>query len=125
MLDERGAALIDALIAVTLLAIGVLAFAHLLALAAAANVTSRQTTVSTTLAAQKVEEIRADPAAMSAVDYPLNGAYRRRWTIDPLPGGSSRCVVVHVVVAPASVPERAPASPGMARLTTVVTRTTP
>jgi hypothetical protein len=120
--------LLESLVACTILTVGVLSLAQLFALAAALNVSSRQTSHAAVLAAQKIEELRtvgavlmpSPPSALSEntagyVDYvdrtgdtvgagstvPPDGAvYIRRWSIDPLATDPLSTVVIQVFVTP-------------------------
>lgn len=94
----RGVSLVEVLLAMSLLAAGVLGLAHLLAVAVGVNVASRHTTFATVLAAQKAEELLAGGDIAGSEDV-IDG-FRRRWTVHSLPGSSSGLLVVQVVVEP-------------------------
>jgi hypothetical protein len=57
--DERGSTLVEALVATLVLATGLLAMAQLVSIATANNLTAQTGTVTTILAEQKLEELRA------------------------------------------------------------------
>ena len=95
---EHGCSLIEALIATTILAIGVASLAQLFTLAVGSNISATHRTRAVMLAAQKLEELRAldwgtGPGGADAV-----GEYTRRWSVDPLPGNPGNAVVIDVVV---------------------------
>jgi Tfp pilus assembly protein PilV len=100
----RGFSLVEVLLATSLLATGVLGLAHVLATAVGVIVVSRQSTSATVLAAQKVEEMLAGGAIADSEDD-IDG-FRRRWTVQALPGSSSGLKVVHVVVEPSPIAGR-------------------
>ena len=122
---DSGFLLVEAIIATTILAGALLALGHLFAGAARLNLVSRHLTMATTLASQKLEELRADGIRLSSgLEYldasgaalPLDtgrAAYTRRWSITPDPSGSDGARLV-VVVSPGS------ASHGDVTLTTLV-----
>jgi type IV pilus modification protein PilV len=129
---EHGFSLLDALIACTILAVGVLSVAHLLAVGVALNGSARDTTVAAVLAAQKLEELRSHPSvdaspadalerdAPGFVDYldrhgnvhaasDATGtvAYVRRWSTEPVADHPDTVVVqVRVTAGPGSGPDR-------------------
>ncbi len=93
-----GSTLIEVLVAMLVLVTGVLALAQLFLVAAASNSSSRDTTMATTLAAQKVEQLLTSELA-DAVDLvehidgrgqvvstaespPPQAVYTRRWSIE-------------------------------------------
>jgi len=59
--SERGFSLIEVLIASLVLAVGVVSLAQLFTIAIASNLSARDTTEGTVLAAQKMEELRSLP----------------------------------------------------------------
>jgi Tfp pilus assembly protein PilV len=95
-----GSTLVEVLVATLVLVTGVLGVAQLFLIAAAANAAARDTTVTTTLAAQKVEQLLSAElsAATGLVDHvdmwgrvvgtgespPANALYTRRWSFEPL-----------------------------------------
>jgi Tfp pilus assembly protein PilV len=127
---SAGFALVEVLIASTLLTVVLLAAAHLLASATAANLTAERTTTATVLAVDKIEQLRAlpmdDPAlALSPPDAlavsvegqsdRLDAGFVRRWSVAAVPSYPDDAVVVQVVV----VDERSTRS---VRLETIRTR---
>src|SRR3954451_8266683 len=110
---SAGFAVVEVLIASTLLTVVLLAAAHLLASATAANLTAARTSAETVLAADKMEQLRAlpmdDPAmALSPPDALVNSVegqsdrldagFVRRWSVEALPSYPDDAVVVQVVV---------------------------
>ncbi len=105
----------EVLIATGLLATVVASLPHLFAVATRANLDAGDTTWATVLAAQKLEELRAEPFPEPLVDrsadYLDSGgnrldapgsarrAYTRRWWIEPLPSAPGTTVVITVVVS--------------------------
>ena len=99
-MTDRGSTLIEVLVAMLVLTSGVLAMAQLFLVAAATNAGARQTTVVTTLAAQKLEQILStgvseEPESVDHVDAsgrvvgvedapPADAVYTRRWSIEPV-----------------------------------------
>ena len=95
-----GSTLIEVLVATVVLVTGVLGVAQLFLIAAATNAAARDTTIASTLAAQKVEQLLSTEldAAIGLIDHvdrwgqvvgtaespPANAVYTRRWLIEPL-----------------------------------------
>ena len=110
-LGPAGTTLIEVLVATLVLISGVLGMVQLLLTAAAANAASRDTTITATLAAQKVEQLLSSDLsdASAFVDHidrwghvlgtgespPRDALYTRRWSIEPLSGD---VVSIHVRV---------------------------
>lgn len=113
----RGVSLVEVLLATSLLATGILGLAHVMTVAVGVNVASRRTTSATVLAAQKVEEILAGGDVAGSEDA-VDG-FRRRWTVQSLPGSPTGLMIVQVVVEP-SVSTGGRGRP--ARVTAVVAR---
>jgi hypothetical protein len=106
---------VEVLIATGLMATAIASLPHLFAIAVRANLDAGETTWATVLAAQKIEELRAEPfpepSVRQSVDYIDPGgtrvgdpgstrpAYTRRWWIEPLPSGPGTTVVITVVVS--------------------------
>jgi hypothetical protein len=101
-LGPAGTTLIEVLVATLVLVSGVLGMVQLFLTAAATNAASRDTTITTTLAAQKVEQLLSSDLsdASAFVDHidrwghvlgtgdspPRDALYTRRWSIEPLSG---------------------------------------
>jgi Tfp pilus assembly protein PilV len=95
-----GSTLVEVLVATLVLVTGVLGIAQLFLIAAATNAVARDTTIATTLAAQKVEQLlSADlqeasdltdhvdmwgQVVSTAQSPPASAVYTRRWSIEPL-----------------------------------------
>ena len=108
----RGYSLLEVLIATSIVATGIAAFAHLTLVAAYANLHARQTTVAAILAQQKMEELLPGAASGSLTPSPgdtlrttvegfadiVDGVYLRRWSIDPLAGSPHNTSVLRVLV---------------------------
>ena len=122
---ERGFSLVEVLVASTILIVGLVSLAQLLAVAIASNISSGHTTYAAVLAAQKIEELRhvawASEASTGVDDV---GPYTRRWSIEPLPDTPAdvpaSAAVIHV-----SVTHGAGGPATEARVVTVVTRKAP
>jgi type IV pilus modification protein PilV len=96
--SPAGSTLIEVLVAMLVLVTGVLAMAQLFLIAAASNAASRDTTMTATLAAQKVEELLSSDVGDAAelvehVDAwgrvvstddgpPPQAVYTRRWSVE-------------------------------------------
>ena len=105
----------EVLIAIGLLATAIASLAHLFAVATRANLDAGDTTWATVLAAQKIEELRAEPFPEpftgQFVDYLDAGgirlgdpgadgrAYTRRWWIEPLAFAPDNTIAITVVVS--------------------------
>jgi Tfp pilus assembly protein PilV len=127
---DEGFTLLEVLIATGLMATSVISLAHLFVLATQAHLGSRAMTFGTLLASQKIEQLRSaafsgGPAqgedAVDGYGQLLEGgavvpAFRRTWTVTPLPSHPSQAVVVTVVVSSATDANRA------VRLTTIRSR---
>jgi Tfp pilus assembly protein PilV len=100
---DRGFALLEALVASTLLVVGVLSLAQIFTLAARANVTAHQLTVASVLAAQKIEELRSSPWSTSAEGVDRIQEFTRRWSVTPLGVDPSSTAVIQVSVTPGAV----------------------
>jgi type II secretory pathway pseudopilin PulG len=125
--NQEGFSLLEALVATSIMAVGVAALAQLAALSLYANVRARQTTVAPVLAQQKVEELVAEaavgglapsPAGTLARDVagycdfvdragrplgvgpspPADSAFARRWSIEPLPASPAHTSILQVLV---------------------------
>ena len=143
---DGGFSLVEVLIAAGLLATVIASLPHLFVVAARATADAGDTTWATVLAAQKLEELRAEtlsaPFSDQSVDYldsagkSLDGpgsaqrAYTRRWWIDPLPSDADSTIVITVAVsryrrADEGTSDPAARSREAARLVTLRTRLAP
>ena len=124
---DRGFSLLEALVATSIVAVGVAALAQLSGLALYANVQARQTSIAPVLAQQKIEELFAEaavggltrsPAGTLESDVqgfcdfldrtgqtlgagaapPAGAAYVRRWSVDPLPASPHHTSILQVLV---------------------------
>ena len=115
-ITASGFSLVEVLIATGLLATAIASLAHLFALATHANLAAGEVTWATVLAAQKIEELRAEPFPEQPVDQSIEyldsrgdrldatasagrRAYTRRWWIEPLPSASDDTVAITVGVS--------------------------
>jgi prepilin-type N-terminal cleavage/methylation domain-containing protein len=114
---EHGFSLIEVLVAAAILAVGILSLAQLLAMTVSANAAAGRTTDATVLAAQKLEDLRAEPWSVleanigEAADFldrsggPIDtssaAAFRRRWFIEPWFGDPAHTLVIRVIVTTA------------------------
>ncbi len=142
----HGFSLLEVLVAVALVAGAVAGLGQLVTMAVRANTAARAATVSTHLATQKIEQLRAEQRWLSPggsiessdagfVDFfdgrgqPADAtavAFVRRWSIAPLAADPVRSRVLRVrVVRVEGRPDEVPAWPGVglseSRLVTVVT----
>jgi len=123
---DDGFSLLEALVATGIMTVGVAALAQLVAWSLYANGQARQTTVAPLLAQQKIEELIAEAAAgglspsptgtlaadvagycdfvdragrsLGAGPAPADGAYARRWSIEPLPASPAHTSILQVLV---------------------------
>jgi hypothetical protein len=111
MRANDGSSLVEVLVATLVLVTGVLGVAQLFLIAAVTNAAARDTTMATTLAAQKVEQLLSTDLAEESglIDHvdrwgqvvgtaespPANAVYTRRWAIEPL---SAETVAIRVRV---------------------------
>ena len=98
----RGFALLDTLIAMTILVVAVLSLAQLLTLASLANIAAGQMTTATILAASKMEELRALPWGRTSGEDRVGG-HTRRWSVGPFPADALNAAIVDVRVDPGAV----------------------
>jgi Tfp pilus assembly protein PilV len=103
MAPDRGFALLEALVASTLLVVGVLSLVQIFTLAARADVTARHLTMGSVLAAQKVEELRSSPWSVPAEGIDRIAEFTRRWSVTPLAINPSSTAVIQVSVTPGDV----------------------
>lgn len=111
-----GFSLVEVLVATGLLVTAIASLAQLFALAARANLDAGHMTWTTVLAAQKIEELRAEPFPERLVDRsveyldsrgdrldaPLSAggrAYTRRWWIAPLSSAPDNTIAITVDVS--------------------------
>jgi Tfp pilus assembly protein PilV len=109
-----GFSLIEAILAGSLLAVGILALVQLLAVAAQGAAVAERVTAAAILAAQKIEELRSAPCCVAAEGADRIGEYTRAWSVRPLPADPAEAVVIQVSVRP-----------GRVRMATVRSRTVP
>ena len=136
-MDDRGFTLLEALVALAILTVAALATAQLLGAAAIAVHDSRVQALTTTLAAQRMEQLVAadwsatppggslDTDVAGYMDYLEldGGVFVRRWAIDLLPDGREDARVIRVLVRSlAADAARAHGARGEARLVTVRAR---
>jgi Tfp pilus assembly protein PilV len=103
MAPARGFALLDALLASTVLIVCVLSLVQLFVLAARADRTARHLTIGSILAAQKVEELRSTPWSTRGEGVDRIGEFTRRWTVTPLAVDPANTAVIDVRVAPGGI----------------------
>lgn len=113
--DSRGFTLLEVLIASSILVVGIVSLAQLLAMEVAANGDAGQMTFATLVAAQKIEDLRAatweslSGSAGDFVDYPDRAGtstaraaspagFTRRWSISPWSADPNNTLVIQVVV---------------------------
>ena len=147
LIAASGFSLVEVLVAMGLLVSAVASLASLFALATRANLDAGNVTWATVLAAQKIEELRAEPFPDRPVDQWVEyldsrgdrldatasaggRAYTRRWWIEPLSAASGDTMVITVVVSPyRSGDDRTRVSDdrpeGVARIVTLRTRRAP
>ena len=99
-MDDRGFSLIDALVASAILATGISGLAQLFVAASRTAVVAAQVTTAATLAAQKIEELRALPWGAARGGEDRVAEYTRQWTIEPLASHPADAIVIHVSVTP-------------------------
>jgi type II secretory pathway pseudopilin PulG len=139
-LRQQGFSLVEVLIAVGIFITTAAFMPQLFSGALRANVDAGTITWATTLAAQKIEELTAQPlldlVGDESVDYldrygqPATGeeatrAYARRWRVESVPLAGAGTFAIRVEVAPYSEDDTAPAPRGMVRLATLHTQTAP
>jgi prepilin-type N-terminal cleavage/methylation domain-containing protein len=130
---EHGFSLLELLVTITILTVGLLSLAQVLAIAVAANASAGRATYAALLAAQKIEDLRAEPweslegkigefaDALDRTGTMFEGAsaaaaFTRQWSIDQLPTDPENTVVIQVLVR---------AQRDETRIVTVRTRTSP
>jgi len=132
-----GFSLVEVLVAIGILITVAAAIPQLFTAATRANAEAGVVTWATTLAAQKIEELKGRPleaVAGESIDYldrqgrldtpgSLPRAYTRRWWIEPLPSASGRTLVVSVAVSRYREGDGAAPPRDTVRLVTLHTRT--
>ena len=134
-LGPAGSTLIEVLVATLVLVSGVLGMVQLFLTAAATNALSRDTTITATLAAQKVEQLLSSDLsdASTFVDHidrwghvlgtgespPRDAVYTRRWSIEPLSGNA---VTIQVRVGRADRSSASATMPAETRMATITRR---
>jgi prepilin-type N-terminal cleavage/methylation domain-containing protein len=114
---EHGFSLIEVLVAAAILAVGLLSLAQLLAMTVSANAAAGRTTYAAALAAQKLEDLRAEPWSVleanigefadfldrygGSIDASSAAAFRRRWFVEPWLGDPGHTLVIRVIVTTA------------------------
>ena len=127
---DRGFSLIAVLVAMSILAVALVAVAELFGTAASSNIRSRDVTAATILAQQKVVELRPAPAGEGVDDIdqfgrpvtgdgepPPGAIYTRRWIVEASPGTVTG-LVIDVRVSRATSANAAGRAPDGARLVT-------
>ena len=120
--SSSGFSLAETLIALTILASGLLSLAQLFTVSAASIKRARQVSAAAILASQKLEELRALPAAAEVrdedrVEYldrggsvlpsttrPAGAAYIRQWSMRPHAADPDHVTVISVRVTPGGLP---------------------
>jgi Tfp pilus assembly protein PilV len=97
---DRGFSLIEALIAGGLLAGGILVLGQLLVVSSRATTAARQMTMAATLAAGKIEALRARQAPAGERGSERVGEYTRTWEVAPF---AASAVLIRVSVEPGGV----------------------
>ena len=127
--SEAGFSLLEAIVAVGLMAGALASLGQMLIISLAINQSARERSDATVLAQQKMEQLLVESASGSAGSSPLvggsltsnmdgwfdyvdrsgqslgsealrSGVYTRRWAVDLLPSSPTNTVVIHVLVAP-------------------------
>ena len=114
---EHGFSLIEVLVAAAILAVGLLSLAQLLAMTVSANAAAGRRTYASVLAAQKLEDLRAEPWSVleanigefadvldrsgGSIDAPSAAVFRRRWFVEPWFGDPADTLVIRVIVTTA------------------------
>jgi type II secretory pathway pseudopilin PulG len=138
--NADGFSLVEVLVAIGILMTTAAAIPYLFTAAVRANADAGATTWATTLAAQKLEELQAQPlleaVAGESIDYldragelvPPGSpprAYARRWWVEPLPLAPATTLVVTVAVSRHREGDGASNPLDTVRLVTLHTRTMP
>ena len=134
-----GFSLVEVLVAIGIFMTTAASIPQLFTAATRANTDAGAVTWATRLAAQKIEELTAQPtldAVEESIDYldrggqlaPLESstpAYERRWSVEPVPSAVAGTLVVNVVVSRYRAGGTAADPRDTVRLATVYTRTVP
>ena len=129
--DDRGFTLLEVLVASAILAVALMSLAQLLGAEVAANAAAGETTIAALLAAQKMEDLRAEPweslaeTSIESADYfdssgraiagiRKSAPIERRWSVGPAVFDPEDTLVLRVEVRTAH---------GQTRLVGVRTRT--
>ena len=113
--DDRGFSLLEVLIASSILTVGLVSLAQLLAVAVTANAAAGRATYAALLAAQKIEDLRSttweslegntgefveylDRAGRTLEGARASAVYTRRWSVAPLSADPKNTRVVQVLV---------------------------
>lgn len=83
---ERGFTLIEALIAMVILAFGMIAVSNLLIVAASSNTVANQSTAATTTATEALERLKAQPFGLLAAGGDLDNDVAGYFRLDTVPG---------------------------------------
>src|SRR4051812_27150778 len=100
MHDQTGCSLIEVLMASTILAIGIASLCQLFTIAVGSNLVATHRTHAAMLAAQKLEQLRADAWGTELVGGTGDtvAEYARQWSAVPLAGNAANAIVLDVSV---------------------------
>jgi type IV pilus modification protein PilV len=100
MHQQSGCSLIEALIAIAILAIGIVSVCQLFTIAVNSNLAATHRTHAAMLAAQKLEQLRSSAWGTEMQDgaQDMVAEYTRRWSVGPVPGNAANAVVLDVAV---------------------------
>ena len=103
--SAQGFTIVETVVAAAVLTTALVALAQVIAVATLGTARARDTTRATLVASQKLEELRAATFAAVSVDATdvVDGRFRRRWTITPLPTGAGVVMAVEVALPGVSV----------------------
>ena len=113
--SAAGFSLVEAVVAIGLVATTLVMFGHMCALSVANNISARAGTYAQILAEQKIEQLRSLAWGLGTDGYdyldetgraigngtltpPIGTAYARRWSIEPLAANPDNALVIVVVV---------------------------
>lgn len=148
--SAAGSSLVEVIVATSLVATSLVGVAQLFASAISSNIVSQATTFTTTLAAQKLEQLRSDtgltrsppdaleedtPGYVDYVDASGNASderrardralYVRRWSVEPLPVDPENALILQVHVARIRRAASRDRLPGDARMVMVKAKVPP